>query len=99
MENAVISIAEQRVIGRGLYPFFPLAIENKHNYPILNDLPRTLAEIGGQRVFKHSSPINPTNAVTIQLCLAKTRLNGIFRRFNRFAPIPRLPNTDHSGEA
>jgi hypothetical protein len=37
--------------------------------------------------------------VTIQLFIAKTRPDGIFRRSNRFASILRLPNTDHSGEA
>jgi hypothetical protein len=82
----VISIAKQRVMGRFLSPFFALAMENKHNYPMLNGLQRILGKIGGQRAFKRFSPIQPTNDVTIQLSLAKTRPNGTFRRFIRFPP-------------
>ena len=53
-------------------------------------------EITGFNGFQSECPIM---SITIQLSLAKTRPNGIFRRFNRFALIPRLPNTDPSGEA
>ena len=49
--------------------------------------------------FNGFQPESPVMSVIIRLSLAKIRPNGVFRRFNRFAPIPRLPNTDLSGEA
>lgn len=79
----MISTAKQRDMGQVLKPFFSPAIECKRNYPILNGLQRILGKNGGQRAFKRFSPIEPTNDVTVQLSLAKTRPNGIFRRFNR----------------
>jgi hypothetical protein len=94
-----MGIATQRVMGRPLDTLFCGCSQNTHKYSKMNGLLRLLGKFRGQRAFKRFSLINPTNAVTLQLSLAKTRPNGIFRRFNRFARIPRLPNTDHSGEA
>jgi hypothetical protein len=82
----MISIAKQRVTQSAFNPFFAPTIENTHNYPILNGLQRVLGKIGDQRAFQRFSPIDPANDVTIQLSLAKTRPDGILRRFNRFPP-------------
>jgi hypothetical protein len=90
MEKAMISIGKQRVIrqfiGQIFSPFFSPAIKNNPNYPILNGLQRICAEIGGQRVFNRFARRYPTNTVSRKLTIAKTRPNGIFRRFNRFPP-------------
>jgi hypothetical protein len=94
-----MSIATQRVMWRSLGPPFCNRPQNTRKYLKMSGLLGISGKIGGQKAFERFSPIEPTNYVYAQLTIAKIRLNGIFCRFNRFAPIPRLPNTDPPGEA
>ena len=72
---------------------------NTHNYTKMNGLQGNWEKIRAQRASKSFKLTAPINLVTLQLTLAKIRPTGIFHRFNRSAPIPRLPKNGHSGEA
>jgi hypothetical protein len=94
-----MSLQHNGLCGGPWDPLFCGRSQNTHKYLRMNGLLQISGKFNGQRVFKRFSLIKPTHDVTTRLSIAKIRLNGIFRRFNRFAPIPQLPNTDPSGEA
>jgi hypothetical protein len=67
-------------------PFLRLtapAVEGTHKRTKMNYLTLNLGKIGVQSASKRPQVTPPTVPFSIQLCVANTRSNGIFRRLNR----------------